>query len=836
MVKQQLEQLFGKQDNIRLVSVIAHVDHGKTTLTDSLLAKAGIIDQEQAGNKRGTDTMDEEKQRGITIRSTGVTMTFDSIMKKDDECVLHLVDSPGHVDFSSEVTAALRVSDGAIVVVDCVEGVCVQTETVLRQALTERVKPILVLNKVDRAVLELQLSPEDAYVSFCKTINAVNDVLSSYADPVLGDISFAPEKGNVVFASGLFGWGVSLPQFAKRLASKGSEGKAPDEQVVAKMVKNLWGEAYFDPETKKIVHSVPPGKKLERYACKMFLAPIFKLVKAVTQNDWVQIDEMLPRIDVTLLAKDRERTGKDLMKTIMRRFLPLADSLLDVVFTHLPSPLVAQKYRTEILYDGDLNDEYATAIRDCNPNGPLVAFISKMFPVPNTKAFYAFGRVFSGTVRYGQKIYALGGSTSSKKEDNSKNVQRLLPMSIRTTDNLEYCVCGNIVALQGIDSLLTKCGTISSSPQASPIKAMKFSVSPVVRAAVSCKNPQDLPKLLEGLRALVNADSCVQLITEKDSSELIIGAAGDLHLQVCMSVLRNDYCKGMEILESPPMVPFRETVTTRSSEVILVKSPNKHNRIYAEAVPLSQELCTAIDDKLIPINEDSKNRSEMLINQFGWDDVDAKKKIWCFAPETQPTNTVVDTTKAVQYLNEIKDSVVGAFRWGSEEGPLCGEPLRGVRINIVDVTLHADAIHRGGGQILPIVRRMTHACVLAGSPRLVEPMYLVEIVTTQTEAGRIYSVIERRRGRILSEEPRFGTPMCTLRAHLPVLESFGLTATLREATHGQAFAQCSFSHWQILDEDPFKEGSLANQIVKNVRARKGLPPTLPKWQDLVDKL
>jgi elongation factor 2 len=172
-------------------------------------------------------------------------------------------------------------------------------------------------------------------------------------------------------------------------------------------------------------------------------------------------------------------------------------------------------------------------------------------------------------------------------------------MSIRATDNLEYCVCGNIVALQGIDSLMTKCGTISSSPQSMPIKAMKFSVSPVVRAAVSCKNPQDLPKLIEGLNALVNADSCVQLIREKDSTQLILGAAGDLHLQVCMSVLRNDYCKGIEIIESAPMVPFRETVTTKSVENILVKSPNKHNRLYAEAVPLSAELCMSSSPLLL---------------------------------------------------------------------------------------------------------------------------------------------------------------------------------------------------------------------------------------------
>jgi elongation factor 2 len=228
-----------------------------------------------------------------------------------------------------------------------------------------------------------------------------------------------------------------------------------------------------------------------------YLYSLLQLIKAIHVNDRAQIDEMLPRIDVVLPAKDKDKTGKDLMRAIMRRFLPLADSLLDCVFTHLPSPVEAQKYRTDLLYDGDLNDEYAKAIRECDPKGPLLVFISKMFPVPNTKAFYAFGRVFSGTLSYGQKVYAIGGS---KKEESSKNVQRLVPMSIRSTDNLEYCPCGNIVALQGIDSLLVKCGTISSSPSASPIKNMKFSVSPVVRAAVSCKNPQDLPKLLEGLK------------------------------------------------------------------------------------------------------------------------------------------------------------------------------------------------------------------------------------------------------------------------------------------------------------------------------------------------
>ncbi|KAK8127458.1 elongation factor 2 [Apiospora sp. TS-2023a] len=819
----EVRKLMDKPTNVRNMSVIAHVDHGKSTLTDSLLAKCGIISSAKAGDARATDTRQDEQDRGITIKSTAISL-YGELPQEDDikdivdqktdgnGFLINLIDSPGHVDFSSEVTAALRVTDGALVVVDTVEGVCVQTETVLRQALAERIKPVVIINKVDRALLELQVSKEDLYQSFSRTIESVNVVISTYLDKSLGDLQVYPYKGTVAFGSGLHGWAFTVRQFATRYAKKFGVDRN-------KMMERLWGDNYFNPHTKKwTTKSTHEGKELERAFNQFILDPIFKIFSAVMNFKKDEVATLLSKLDLKLETADKDKEGKQLLKAVMRTFLPAADSLMEMMILHLPSPVTAQKYRVETLYEGPQDDENAIAIRDCDPKGPLMLYVSKMVPTSDKGRFYAFGRVFAGTVRSGLKVRIQGPNyVPGKKEDLFvKAIQRTVLMMGGKVDPIDDMPAGNIVGLVGIDQFLLKSGTLTTNESAHNMKVMKFSVSPVVQRSVQVKNAQDLPKLVEGLKRLSKSDPCV-LTMSNESGEHVVAGAGELHLEICLNDLENDHA-GVPLIISDPVVGYRESIAAKSSMTALSKSPNKHNRW--------QDLP----------REDFKIRARTLADDFGWDVTDARK-IWCFGPDTQGPNLLVDQTKAVQYLNEIKDSVVSGFQWASREGPVAEEPMRGVRWNIMDVTLHADSIHRGTGQIMPTTRRVMYAATLLSEPALQEPVFLVEIQVPEQAMGGVYGVLTRRRGHVFAEEQRPGTPLFTIKAYLPVMESFGFNADLRQGTGGQAFPQMVFDHWQVLPGgSALDPTSKVGAIVQGIRKRKGIKLDVPDVSNYYDKL
>merc|ERR1719160_874121 len=739
-----------------------------------------------SGDARYTDTRADEQERGVTIKSTGVSLYFELDHEDGKGLTPHLInliDSPGHVDFSSEVTAALRITDGAMVVVDCIEGCAVQTETVLRQALAERVRPCLFMNKVDRCILEMQMEPEDMYGRFRKSIENVNVIISTYNDNLLGDIQVAPEKGTVAFGSGLHGWGFNVERFAVIYAKKMGVDKE-------KMMKRLWGDSFFNAKKKTWTNVMQPEgctEPLQRAFCQFIMGPIAQLMRAIMNDDKAKYEKMMTTLGITLKGDDRSLTGKPLMKRTMQIWINAADTLLSMIVSKLPSPVTAQKYRVENLYEGPMDDTAANAMRACSPAGPLMMYVSKMVPTSDKGRFHAFGRVFSGTIATGSKVRIQGPhyKPGSKEDLNIKNIQRTVLMMGRSVEQIADVPCGNTVALVGVDQYILKSGTITDIEDAHNITAMKYSVSPVVKVAVKPKDGKDLPKLVEGLKKLSKSDPLVVCTTE-ESGEHVIAGCGELHVEICLKDLREDYAQ-VDFVMSDPVVSYRETVTAESSQTCLAKSPNKHNRIYLIATPMDEELCKDIEEGKAGPKADVKERTKLLKEKYEWAD-DEARKIWCWGPETDGANVVVDKTQAVQYLLEIKEHVASAFQWITKEGPLCEENMRAIRFNLMDVTMHADAIHRGAGQIMPPMRRCAFAAELTAKPTLQEPVFLVEITCPQEAMSGVYSCMNLRRGCVFEENPREGTPLVQVKAHLPVAESFGFVAPLllRRRAHGPA--------------------------------------------------
>lgn len=215
--------------------------------------------------------------------------------------------------------------------------------------------------------------------------------------------------------------------------------------------------------------------------------------------------KLLETLKIKLNVEDREKEGKALLKVVMRTWLPAGDTLFHMITIHLPSPVTAQKYRAEMLYEGPSDDLACTGIKNCDSDAPLMMYVSKMVPTSDKGRFYAFGRVFAGKVGSGQKVRIMGPNyVPGKKEDLfEKAIQRTILMMGRFVEAIEDVPAGNICGLVGVDQYLVKTGTITTSKDSHNMKVMKFSVSPVVRVAVEPKNPSDLPKLVEGLKRYV---------------------------------------------------------------------------------------------------------------------------------------------------------------------------------------------------------------------------------------------------------------------------------------------------------------------------------------------
>eukprot|EP01052_Picozoa_sp_SAG31_P010493 SAG31_NODE_576_length_13956_cov_10.311828_3_plen_699_part_00 len=631
-----------------------------------------------------------------------------------------------------------------------------------------------------------------------------------------GGLQVSPPEGTVAFSAGLHGWAFTLNKFGRVYAKKFKMG----DDGWKKMAKRLWGDNFFNPKTKK--WQKKPDSDTLRAFCQFVMDPIGRIFKLAMNDKKEKLFGLLEKLGVTIASENRELQQKKLLKHCMQQWLPASDALLEMMIQHLPSPKKAQKYRVDTLYSGPMTDAAAAGIRACDPKGPLMLYVSKMVPASDKGRFTAFGRVFSGTVRTGQKVRILGSEyegPGKKKGLTIKNIQRVVLMMGRKIDAVEAVPVGNTCGLVGVDQYILKTATITDLEEAMPLVDMKFSVSPVVQVAVSVKSPNDLPKLIEGIKRLSKSDPLVVCKRNDETNENIIAGCGELHLEICLKDLQEDYLSGIPVVIGDPVVGLRETCVSDGDQC-LAKSPNKHNRLYISAHPLGEELANAIDDNEVSAGDDMKLRGRKLADEFGWD-VGEARKIWCFGPEGTGPNLLVDTTKAVQYLLEIKDSCVAGFNWATNEGPMMEEPMRGVRFNIHDVTLHADSIHRGGGQIIPTCRRVLYASLLAAEPRVMQPFFVVNITVPSMNASGVYNCISQKEGEIFETDDTGGA-IQVLRAYIPVMKSFGFQTDLRAATGGTAFPQMAFDHWETVATDPYDPTSKAAQeFCVPTRKRKG---------------
>lgn len=831
----EIEGLMHNKTNIRNISVIAHVDHGKSTLTDTLIVKAKIAARDSTTD-RYMDTRKDEQERGITIKSTAISMHFEmdeDVLKKHmkqqydgREFLINLIDSPGHVDFSSEVTAALRVTDGAVVVVDCVDGICVQTETVLRQAIGERIKPVLVLNKLDRSLLELSAPIEELAVMLRQKVDDFNRKLDEIASIDPGQKfcvkPLDPTKDEVSFCSGLQGWGFTLRQFAKfYLKRLKMDGRDDGEEQICKL---FWAtHVHFssdDPwDTQGKLVKEPNLRRT--FFIVFVLRPIYKVMDMCMKGDIKGIKSYLSNYEVNFEGVELSGEGKSLFKNVMRTWLPAADTLFDMIVLKLPSPVTSQAYRADLLYTGE-RDACMTAIETCDSGekAPLMMFVSKMVPFTDNR-FIAFGRVFSGNVSAGMKVRIQGPDyvPGTNNDLQIKPIQRVVLMMGRSVKEVSNCPAGNIIGLIGIDQALKKTGTIATHENAHNIRSMKFSVSPVVKYAVRPKNPIDLPKLKDGLLKLAKSDPlCV--VNCMDNGELTVAGAGELHLEICLNDLRNEYAK-VDIIVDEPMVSYVESVGKTIETPKMAKSANKHNRISMTVEPLDEEIILNIENEKL-VCKDPKERVQRFNNVLGIKE-EWIRKIMFYGPLDKGPNIMVDETKGVAHLHEIKDHLRAAFQHLTESGPLIGEPLRGVRFNLTDCVLHADAIHRTSPQILSPTVQVCSGLILYAEPILYEPIFRIEVSVSNDHIGTVNAALCSKRGAMSSMTPE-GNMRSVIVGTLPVRESFGFNHYLMEKTKGKASTTLSFSHYDRLPGSMSEPGSILYETVMKIREKRKMPP------------
>jgi elongation factor 2 len=694
-------------------------------MSDSLLAACGLLSPSVAGHALALDYMELEQQRQMTIKAANVTLYYEY---NNTPYVLNMIDTPGHIDFTGKVTRSLRAIDGAVVVIDAVEGVMTQTETVTRQALEERVRPVLYINKIDRLVKELRLTSERMQQWLAGIVNDFNHLISIYAEPEY------KEK-----------WKVSIQ----------------DNSVAFGSAKDKWG---FNLEIAK--------KKGIRFS---------------------DVYEAYTKGTVSQLAEN----------------YPLHEAILSMVIKHHPPPDVAQKYRIPRIWRGDLDSEVGKALLNCDENGPTVMMVTNVMVDPQA-GVVATGRLFSGTVREGDKVYLIG----AKREERIQSVTMFMGPYREIVGEL---TAGNIPALLGLEH--ARAGeTISSIKDIVPFESIRYVSEPVVTVAIEPKHPKDLPKLVEALHRLSIEDPNLVVKINEETGEMLMSGMGVLHLEIATTLLKD---QGLEVITSKPLINYRETIR-KAAGPVMAKSPNKHNKIYIRVEPLSEDVIELIRSGKINENLDRKEIAKIL-REKGWDAEEARSVV----AVDERGNLLLDLTKGVQFLQESLDSIRAGFVDVMMAGALAHEYSRGVKVILHHFVPHEDPAHRTYAQLMPATRRAILGAILSADPVLLEPVLGIEVKCPVDMIGTVASVISSKRGKTLNIIQK--ETMAIIEGEIPAAETFDLSEVMRGATAGKAIWNTHFKCWSPVPS------SMMMNVVREIRKRKGLPEEPPRAEEFIDK-
>ncbi|CAN0878970.1 110 kDa U5 small nuclear ribonucleoprotein component CLO [Linum grandiflorum] len=723
---QFLVGLMSNPSLIRNVALVGHIHHGKTLFMDMLVEQTHNVctfNTKSEKHMRYTDTRVDEQERRISIKAVPMSLVLEDINSKSYLC--NIMDTPGHVNFSDEMTAALRLADGAVLVVDAAEGVM-----------------------VDRLITELKLPPKDAYHKIRHTIEVINNHISAVSSTAGNATVIDPVAGNVCFASATAGWSFTLQSFARLYLKLHGIPVDPD-----RFAARLWGDMYYHPDSRTFKKK-PPAAGGERSFVQFVLEPLYKIYSQVVGEHKKSVETTLAELGVTLPNAAYRLNVRPLLRLACSRVFGTASGFTNMLVRHIPSAKDSAARKVDHIYTGPKDSLLYKSMTECDPSGPLMINVTKLYPKPDCSSFDAFGRVYSGKVMTGQSVKVLGEGYSPEDEEDMtvKEVTKLCVYQARYRLPTSMAPPGSWVLIEGVDASIMKTATLCNVNYDDDVyifRPLQFNTLPVVKTATEPLNPSELPKMVEGLRKISKSYPLAITKVEESGEHTILGT-GELYLDSIMKDLRELYSE------------------------VEVKGPN---------ILLDDTLSTEVDKGL---------------------------------------------------LSAVKDSIVQGFQWGAREGPLCDEPIRNVKFKIVDARIAPEPLHRASGQIIPTARRVAYSSFLMATPRLMEPVYYVEIQTPVDCLSAIYTVLSRRRGHVTADVPQPGTPAYIVKAFLPVIESFGFETDLRYHTQGQAFCLSVFDHWALvpgypLDKsivlgplEPAPTQHLAREFMVKTRRRKGM--------------